>query len=87
MKLATLTVILCAATLGAGIALASAQQPQAPVDPQIAIYRQMLDNANATIVQTIASAQAQIAQLQKELAAEKAKNAPKDEAKPGPVKP
>lgn len=38
-----------------------------PVDPQVAVYRQLLDNANAQL-------QGQIAQLQKELAAEKAKS-------------
>jgi cell division protein FtsB len=57
-------------------------QQQPPVDPQVAVYRQLLDNANSQLAQTIVAMQAQIAQLQKELAAEKAKNAPKDAAKP-----
>jgi Skp family chaperone for outer membrane proteins len=61
---------------------ALAQQQQPPVDPQVAVYRQLLDNANAQLAQSVATMQGQIAQLQRELAAEKAKSAPKDAAKP-----
>ena len=59
--------------------MAVAQQPSAPVDPQVAVYRQLLANANDLLAQSVAAMQAQITQLQKELAAEKAK---KEEAKP-----
>jgi hypothetical protein len=63
--------------IGAMCALATALAQQAPaVDPQVAIYRQLLDSANYQLAQSVAAAQSTIAQLQKELAAEKAKNAP-----------
>lgn len=71
-------------TLCAIAASALAQQP--PVDPQIAVYRQLLDDANSRLAQTIVALQGQVAQLQKELAAEKAKSAPKEAAKPDALK-
>jgi hypothetical protein len=77
------TIILIGALLCAVATTAIAQQ-QPPVDPQVAVYRQLLDNANAQLAQSIAAAQGQIAQLQKELAAEKAKNAPSPAPAPSP---
>lgn len=72
-------------TIAVAISLALASsalaQQQPAADPQVAVYRQLLDNANAQLAQTVVALQGQIAQLQKELAAEKAKDAPKDAAK------
>ena len=76
MKRIVLVGALCA------MATSALAQQTPPADPQVAVYRQLLDNANAQLAQSIAAAQGQIAQLQKELAAEKAKNAPKDAVKP-----
>lgn len=70
-----------AGALSLALAASALAQQQPPIDPQVAVYRQLLDNANAQLAQTVAALQGQIAQLQKELAAEKAKNAAKD-AKP-----
>ena len=76
--------LLISAALIALTAPAFAQSaPQAP-DPQIQVYRQLLDNANAQLAAAVAQAQTQIASLQKALAE---KNAPKVAPNPAEPKP
>jgi hypothetical protein len=86
MSMMKQTILIAALCALATSALAQ-QQPiagQPPGDPQVAVYRQLLDNANAQLAQSIAAAQGQIAKLQSELAAEKAKNAPSAAPTPSP---
>ena len=68
--------VLISALLLSSAALAQ----QSSVDPQVAVYRQLLDNADAQLAQAVANAQTQIADLQKQLAAERAKSTKSAEA-------
>ena len=74
------SVLLVTAILAAGAAYSIAFAQQPPVDPQVAVYRQLLDNADAQLAQAVANAQTQIADLQKQLAAERAKSTNSAEA-------
>ena len=47
---------------------AFAQMAAPPVDPQVAVYRQLLDNANSQLAQSVAGASGQITALQKQVA-------------------
>ena len=79
--------LLISAALIAFSAPCFAQTPP-PVDPQVAVYRQLLDNANAQLAAYVAQSQSQISALQKDLAAKNAPTktvpalAPKPEKKP-----
>ena len=49
------------------ILIAAPAFAQAPPSPEIALYRQLLDNANAQMVQSVAALQAQNQQLQTQI--------------------
>lgn len=75
LKLAFLSLALLAATP------AFAQQPPKQ-DPQIMVYRQLLDSANAQLAQTVATYEAKIADLNAQI-----KKLTDDKKAPDPVQP